>query len=234
MEIKRRKFLQGVLASGGLLASGDLFSAVVEHSSSSSVISKQLWLRTGTLLDSEFARGLADTLLEDQNSLRLSSTELYCPTTIKDIIAAHNGKQLLGIINDSHFLLLHELVRSTGGRVLYTGQHSWHQGPDNRSCHEIMTTPRTGASGLALSNELTARGEQVMLNQFHQGTGGMSHLSEGLQLPNQGGWPELVAMTLSQTGTSKVIPGRINKNIFSRKMTGIPQAGSLVSFLFEV
>lgn len=236
MELKRRRFLQGMLAGGGALASGGLFSAMAAALDVSPVSAsvRQLWLKNGAPLEAEFAQGLAMANPDGLTRLSLSRTELYCPTHLQHLLATYSGQQLVGMMEQGAFELLHELVRSSGGRVLYTGQHSWGGGPDDRPRHEIVTTLQTQSLGNMLYRNLRVRGEHVVLNRL-QTEGSMASPS-GIPGPSMhhGSWPELVGAALGHGWASAGRPYPVEKKPHMQSVANAMPGGSLVSFMFEV
>lgn len=234
MELKRRRFLQGMLAGGGALASGGLFSAMAAALDVSPVSAsvRQLWLKNGAPREAEFAQGLAMANPDGLTRLSLSRAELYRPTYLQHLLATCSGQQLVGMMEHGAFELLHELVRSSGGRALYTGQHSWGGGPDDRPRHEIVTTPQTQRLGNILYRNLRVRGELVMLNQLHVGMASPS----GIPGPSMrhGSWPELVGAALGNVGASAGRPYPVEKKPHMQLVADAAPGGSLVSFMFQV
>ncbi|WP_029134948.1 hypothetical protein [Sedimenticola selenatireducens] len=236
MELKRRRFLQGMLAGGGALASGGLFSAMAAALDVSpvSASARQLWLKNGAPREAEFAQGLAMANPDGLTRLSLSRAELYRPTHLQHLLATYSGQQLVGMMEQGAFELLHELVRSAGGRVLYTGQHRWGGGAHDRPRHAIATTPQTQRLGNILYRNLRVLGEHVLLNQLHA-TGSMASLSgtRGPSMPH-GSWPELVGAALGNVGASAGRPYPVEKKPHMQLVADATPGGSLVSFMFEV
>jgi|GEM_PF-2991496 len=236
MELKRRRFLQGILAGGGVLASGGLFGAVAAALDVSpiSASARQLWLKNGAPREAEFAQGL--TMANPNGLIRLSlgRTELYRPTHLQQLLAAHSGQRLVGMMEQGAFELLHELVRSSGGRVLYTGQHSWRGGASDRPRHEIVTTPHTRNLGNVLSQALINQGGHVVLNQLHLMGNLKSAKCTSVQLVSHGSWPELVGAALGRVGVSAGRPYPVDKKSHRQTVADASQGGSLASFIFEI
>ncbi len=235
MEMKRRQFIQGMLVGGGVLASSGVLAAVTNLSKSSpaAAAKSQLWLQTGSARESEFAHGLAQTHPQELSTLSLNGHALTHPGELQRLIAKHANQQLVGLMEDSHFLLLHELVRSAGGRALYTGQHSWDV-QANRSHHEILTTPQTQDMGNALSHALTSRGQQVVVNQLHSKRPSVGSIRTELHLPSQGDWPELVGTAMGQIGSNGTMSYAAKMSEQHPAATHTASTGSLVSFVLEI
>lgn len=236
MELKRRRFLQGMLVGGGVLASGGLFNAMAAVSEHGliSTSPRQLWLKSGTHGETGFACGLTSANPDGVTGLSLSRAELYQPVHMQQILSANSGQQLVGMMEHGAFELLHELVRSSGGRVLYTGQHSWGEGTISCPRHEIVTTPQTQDLGNALYRSLLARGERVALNQLHAEGIRMNPLCTTGQLLRHGSWPELVGAALGRVEGSAGRPYRVERKSHRQSVVEATQSGSLVSFMFEI
>ena len=171
---------------------------------------------------------------EGLNRLSLSRTELYCPTHLQHLLATYHGQQLVGMMEQGAFELLHELVRSSGGHVLYTGQHSWGGGSEDRPRHEIVTTSQTQGLGNMLYRNLRDRGEHVVLNRL-QTEGSKTSLPDipGPSM-HHGSWPELVGVALGHGRASTGRPYPVEKKPHMQSVTNATPGGSLVSFMFEV
>lgn len=236
MEIKRRKFLQGMLASGGVLASGSLFAALVDtpNGSQTSIITRQLWLKNGNSREAEFAVGLSLSNPDLLKQINLSTTDLAKPMELQQLMVDNSGKQLIGLMEVSQFILLQELLRSNGGKILYTGQHSWGNTLINSSRHQIVTTNQGRYLGSALSKVLISRGDTVTLNQLDLKQSGIPPQVMDFQLSNQGDWPELVGSALAQFGCANAVLHRNEKIIPTIAVTQSSPSGSLVSFVVEV
>ena len=236
MELKRRRFLQGMLAGGGVLASGGLFSAMAAALDVSPVYAstRQLWLKNGAPREAEFAQGLAMANPDGLTRLSLSRTELYRPARLQQLLSDYGGQQLVGMMEQGAFELLHELLRSSGGRVLYTGQHSWGERAHTPPRHEIVTTSQARNLGIALSQVLTANGEHVALNQLHIESSVVSPKCKNVQLMSHGSWPELVGEALGHGGLPAGILHPVEKKPHRQSLADTTQGGSLVSFMFEI
>lgn len=229
----RRQFLQTLLAGSGALASGLVPSAMAAPSAAVSGPAL-VWLKTGMPFERELGAGLGLEAVRELRSLSLAGDTLRRPLQLARLLTDLKGQVLVGLVADSDFVILQEMVRHTDGCLLMHGQHLWSLEGDSR--HAFFTTARArGVStqlaqvlkpikGAEVVSEAALGPEVVTANLVNGALGGLA----------AGNWPSVLGQALARVGTGR---WRIQSPLEARPVSGRapwPLAGSAVSFVIAV
>jgi len=159
MEIQRRDFLKGFLASGAVAATATTALSESAKAAMSAEKRKVTLLLSNSDLDDQFSIGVKKSEMKAQafDLHKLRREELSDPKAISQAINKLKGRSVVGLMGDADFILFQEMVRDAGGQMLCVGQHVW-GGASLYDCrHEFVSGPQSQGIGSALSDALSQR-----------------------------------------------------------------------------
>jgi hypothetical protein len=183
MEIQRRDFLKGFLASGAVAATATAGISDSAKAAMSAEKRKVTLLLSDSSLEKRFSVGVKSSKIEaiSFDLHKMSKETLSDPKAISQTIAKLKGRSVMGLMGDSDFILFQEMVRDAGGQMLCVGQHVWGGSAQYDCRHEFVSGPQSQGIGSALSDTLS-RGAvphsitETTVGTTNKATGKIAHL----------------------------------------------------------
>lgn len=240
MTITRRNFMSRAIVLGATLAAAPVFSATYSNLGQTGSVRlpsrPQVLVRTGFHLDDAFAAGafpvLRSTSAASFEELLLSREVLGSLGAITAKLASLRGHRLLGVMDDSTFVMFEEAVRECNGAVLCRGAHVGERVPSESSRHYFASTPHSEGVGTALVRSMRAAGEHGIVQESTAGAC-LACLDEPAG-PLAAPWPSFLGNVLASVSTDTWSPARAIDEQRVGEVHAFASGHSFVSFVIEI
>lgn len=132
-------------------------------------------------------------------------------TDWQSLTAMAPGTVLVGMVTESEFVLINEIFRETGARVLSQGTHV--TGDSSHSRHAFTTTESSAGLGSAFARWLKSQNHHALVQETSTRKGALALTRSQKSEAHSGGWFEMLGHALAKVAVGRWEPGKIEGRI---------------------
>jgi hypothetical protein len=143
------------------------------------------------------------------------------------------GTMLVGMVSEAEFILVNELFREKGARVLSQGNHQVGNAAQTR--HAFTTTDASAGLGGVFAQWLKQGRQHALVQETSTRKSTLAHQRSGKSDAKEADWCELLGRAMGQVALGRWEPGKIESRVLvgSGDAFRVPRAG-FVSFVASV